>query len=203
MVPALALIVSAVVLPPDAKTQLKLVADKLFSTVAQVRAILPSDEGRERESIGSGVMVAPGLAVTTLHTVVQARQIEAFLPEHGNVEARLVASDPDLDLALLRFAADPAMPPPAPLAADEPAPGDVLIAMGAGDEEVTVIGVTVSAARGKLFALSSGRFLDSRYWGGPLYDSTGHLAGVSLTAIGEPRGAPASAVRALIDRAVP
>src|SRR5205823_4227572 len=124
-------------------------------------------------------------------------------PDRGSVEARLVASDPDLDLALLRFSADAALPPPAPLSSGEPAPGDVLIAMGAGDEEVTVIGVTVSGLHGKLFALSSGRFLHSRYWGGPLYDSNGHLAGVSLTAIGEPRGAPASAVRALIDRAIP
>ena len=79
--------------------------------------------------------------------------------------------------------------------------GDVLLAMGAGDEEVAVVGVTVVEVREGIADLTSPRLIDSRFWGGPLFDVRGDLAGVSLTAIGASRAITAGALRALVQRA--
>lgn len=190
-------LMAAVVVPSDPQAELKAVADKLFATVVQVRALVPVEGGRQAQIFGSGVLVGSGYAVTTLHSVAQAHGIEVVVNDHGAVQAGLVAGDRDLDLALLRlFGSVPLAA--APLAPDAPALGEPLVAMGAGEDEVAVVGVTVVAAQGRTFSLATDHLIDSRFWGGPLFDARGQLAGIELTTVGEPRAAPASAVKALI-----
>jgi S1-C subfamily serine protease len=191
------LLVGAVVLPSDPGVLLKAVADKVFTTVVQVRAVVPVEDGRQTASFGSGVLVGSGYAVTTLHAVAKAEDIDVFVNDIGALKGRVVATDRDLDLALLRLP-ETAPLAAAPLASDAPAPGDPLVAMGAGEDEVAVVGVTVAAAGEHTFALASPHPIDSRFWGGPLFDVRGRLAGIGLTTVGEPRAAPASAVQALV-----
>ncbi len=143
------------------------------------------------------MLVGSGYAVTTLHTVAQARAIEVLINDFGAVQATLAAGDRDLDLALLRLPDSVLLPAP-PFASDAPALGEPLVAMGAGENEVAVVGVTVAAAPGRTFALATDHLIDSRFWGGPLFDARGQLAGIGLPTIGQPRAAPVSAVKALI-----
>jgi S1-C subfamily serine protease len=196
MVLSMALL-AAVVVPSEPQSELKAVADKLFATVVQVRALVPAEGGRQALIFGSGVLVGSGYAVTTLHSVAQAHGIDVLISDHGALQASLVAGDRDLDLALLRLSG-PVPLQAAPLAADAPALGESLVAMGAGEDEVAVVGVTVVAAQGRTFALATDHLIDSRFWGGPLFDARGRLAGIELTTVGEPRAAPATAVKALI-----
>src|SRR5260370_42549712 len=144
-------LLAAVVLPSDPGAELKAVADKLYTTVVQVRAVVVVEGGRQAASFGSGALVGSGYAVTTLHTVAQARAIEVLINDFGAVQATLVAGDRDLDLALLRLPDSVLLPAP-PFASDAPALGEPLVAMGAGENEAAVEGGTVvAAAPGRTF----------------------------------------------------
>ena len=150
--------------------------------------------------------VGDGFAVTTLHTVGTVlpgrmaawSDVEAFVPDAGALPAQIVAWFPDLDLAVLRIpdAADIAA---AALSADTAARGEPLIAVGVGDDAVNVVGVTVAGASGDQLVLSSNRRIDSRYWGGPLFDAKGRLAGIVLPSV-FPRALNSLALASLLGR---
>jgi Do/DeqQ family serine protease len=63
---------------------------------------------REAQSIGSGVIVdaARGYVLTNHHVVEQADTIKVRLTDDRYVDAKLIGSDPDSDLALLQIKAD-------------------------------------------------------------------------------------------------
>jgi len=196
-------LVAAVVLPSEDQADLKALADRLHASVLQVRGRTVRD-GREVLSFGSGVLVGSGMAVTTLHAVAVGsavvEEIEVLAPEAAPMAAHVAAAFPQIDLALLQLDGGASLAAPA-LAASDPAAGDVLIAMGADENEVTVVGVTVAEVHDGVAALVSPHLIDSRFWGGPLFDTHGQLAAVSLTAIVAPRAVTAGTLRALIQQA--
>jgi len=63
---------------------------------------------REAQSIGSGVIVdsAKGYVLTNHHVVEQADAIKVRLTDDRIIDAKLIGSDPDSDLALLQIKAD-------------------------------------------------------------------------------------------------
>jgi len=192
----IALLLAAVVIPSDPQAELKVVADKAHSAVLEVRAeavvAVPGDGGETMvptSTFGTGVLVGNGLAVTTLHTVgmvapgkfVAWKNIEVLLPEHGVVSGELLGWYPEYDLAVLRVP-DAVDAPPA-LATELPARGAPLLAMGADDQAVNVVGVQLAGVSGNVLLLTSAHAVDSRYWGGPVFDSQGRLAGITLPAV--------------------
>jgi len=195
---------AAVILPaPD--TRWKAVADKLFSTVIEVQG----QEAQQTVSSGSGVLLGNGLAITTLHAVAvpspsgkmtPLRDVRVLVPEVGPMDARVMAGVPELDLAVLVLPDQVASLAGAPLATDVPAEGDLLVAMGAGDDAINVRGVVVSSVNGDLFALTSKRVIDSRFWGGPLFDEHGRLVGIQLTSLGGSRAVSARVIQRLLDQ---
>ena len=199
-----ACLVASVVVPdaPDAKS----VADRMHGTVVQVRG-----SAGETSSWATGVLVGPHLAVTPLHavaarvaedgTVSPLPRIDIFLQGREVSAAQIVSTDAALDLALLRLPDRIAPLPSATFAAEDPAPGDTLIAMGAGEDAITVIDVTIVAMHGSIATVASKHPVDSRFWGGPLFDFEGRLAAIELTALGEPRAVAAGVVKAWIERA--
>jgi TRAP-type mannitol/chloroaromatic compound transport system substrate-binding protein len=72
--------------------------------------------------------------------------------------------------------------------------------MGAADGSVSVLGVVVSSVNGDLFTLLSKRIMDSRFWGGPLFDSRGQLAGIQLTSMGPSKAISARTIQWLLDQ---
>lgn len=187
---------AAVILPGDGQDVLKSVADRVHSSVVGVRAqaAIPVPQSGDpaavvqSPSFGTGVLVGDGLAVTTLHTVgsllpgrvVPWEHIEVLIADSGPVGATLVGSFPALDLAVLRL--EKSAGDAVELAPGSPAVGESLLAMGTDDEAITVVGVNVAAVEGNHLFLSTMRRMDSRYWGGPLFDARGRLAGISLPA---------------------
>jgi S1-C subfamily serine protease len=205
---------AAVVIPQnDGGTAFKSVADRVHSSVVAVRAqaALPVAEGNgpqavvQTPSFGTGVLLGNGLAVTTLHTVgnllpgrvVPWNDIEVLVPDAGFVGATLVGWFPDLDLAVLRLASARAGES-VELADTSPPVGEALLAMGTDDDAVTVIGVNVAAVKGDQLLLSSPRRIDSRYWGGPLFDIHGRLAGINLPSL-TPRALTSPALAGLLE----
>ena len=156
---------------------------------------------------GTGVRLGGGLAVTTLHTrgavrpggIQPASEIEALVSDIGPMPAEIVAWFPDLDLAILRLSGGSSLAGPT-LAAEPPARGEPLVAMGTDEEAVSVVGVTVAAANDDHLLLTSLRRVDSRFWGGPLFDARGQLVGITVLSLAQPKALGSVAFRALLDQ---
>lgn len=57
----------------------------------------------KQTSLGSGVIISPqGYILTNNHVVADAEQIEVILPDHTRLEARVIGSDPETDIAVLK-----------------------------------------------------------------------------------------------------
>ncbi|MFV2072805.1 MAG: S1C family serine protease [Thermoanaerobaculales bacterium] len=64
---------------------------------------------------GSGFAVAPGLVLTNYHVIEHAQRVEVSIAEGSTVDARLVGTAPEFDLALLQVAFTADRLPPLPL----------------------------------------------------------------------------------------
>jgi len=204
----------AVVLRTDPADAFKPIADKLHGTVIDVRGRAPvtTDGGQpELETLthGTGTLIGNGLAVTTLHAValrspegrmLPLAHVEVLVPGEGTMQAHVIAGVADLDLAILALPAAAAALEAAPLAPDAPAPGDSLIAMAVDDEAVIGVGIEVAAVEGDLIQLRGRRMLDSRFWGGPLFDARGRLVGVALMSLGPSKAIAARAIQRVVDQ---
>jgi hypothetical protein len=205
---------AAVIVPDDPQLAFKAVADRLHASVIAVRAratVALSSGSDAPQSVqtplfGTGILIGDGLAITTLHTVAAVvpgkmtawSDIEALLQGSGPVPAEITAWFPELGLAVLRVAKT-ASAEEVVFASDAPVAGEALVAMGTDDETVSVVGVTVAATRGDELILSSSRRVDSRYWGGPLFDVHGRLAGITLPSL-TPRAVSSLAIASLVER---
>jgi S1-C subfamily serine protease len=201
------LVVAAVIINQGQDvSNLRSVADRLHTSVIEVKA----SRDEEEVSWGTGVLLGNGLALTALHSVSAASadghiapmsSIAAIVYDHGAVRAHVVAVAEELDLALLRLDSG-VMPEAAPLASEPPSVGDHLVAMGARNEEIVAAGVTVSksAVDGSL-VFTSPRTVDSRFWGGPVFDGEGHLTAMTLESMGAIKAVSIASLRSLIDQA--
>jgi len=205
---------AAVVLRTDPADAFKPIADKLHGTVIDVRgrASVTTDggqQGLETLTHGTGTLLGNGLAVTSLHAValpspegklVPLAYVEVLVPGKGTMQAQVIAGVADLDIAILALPAAAAALEAAPLAPDLPASGDALIAMAVDDEAVIGVGVEVAAVDGDLILLRGRRMLDSRFWGGPLFDARGRLVGVGLMTLGPSKAIAARAIQRVVDQ---
>jgi S1-C subfamily serine protease len=206
---------TAAVVQPDPEKRLKSVADRVHSTVVEVRAVaaavIPAEDKSQEivptASFGTGVLLGAGLVVTTLHTVGVAlpgqmaawKNIEALVPDAGAFAAEVVAWFPDAGLALLRIPANASQTAPV-FATEPPQRGATLLAMGAGEDAVTAPGVVVVGVAGEtLWLTSRSSGVDSRYWGGPLFDEEGRLAGITLPSV-TPKALTSAALVAMLER---
>jgi len=140
------------------------------------------------------------VAVRSGGTMVPLQEIQVLVPEAGRFGARVVDALPELDLALLRLSEEGAHLAAAPLAIEVPSEGDLLIAMGSADDAISIVGVVVSRVNGELFTLHSEHAADSRFWGGPLFDGQGRLAGIQLPSANGSMAVSARLIQRMLDR---
>ncbi len=182
----------------DFRVVVKNAQDKVFPAVVFIKCLQETHEmGKKisREMVGSGVIISPaGEMLTNRHVVDKAVEIRCLLYDGRSMDAKLVGSDKDTDLALLKLKTPPgAAPLPFAKLGDSNRlnEGDFVMAMGApwGLNRSVSIGI-ISCAR---------RFLPQRseysLWlqtdaaispgnsGGPLVNTDGEVIGINALAV--------------------
>ena len=148
-----------------------------------------SDEeaAQGQSSLGSGVIVAAqGFILTNNHVVEGADEIAVMLPGGKVAEARVVGTDPEADLAVLRVEAKGLQP----ITFADPASvqiGDIVLAVGDpfGVGQTVTQGIVSATGRNRLGINTFENFIQTDAAinpgnsGGALVDASGHLVGIN------------------------
>ncbi len=177
-----------------------------------------TDQQRESSSLGSGIVVDAkrGLVLSNHHVIAKADEIQVTLHDGRTLEATLIGSDPDTDVAVLRI-------PPKDLMAipfadsDRLRVGDFVVAIGNpfGLRQTVTSGIVSGLGRSGLGIEGYENFIQTDASinpgnsGGPLVDLRGQLVGMN-TAILAPGGGnigigfaiPANMARSIVEQIV-
>ncbi|WP_199100372.1 DegQ family serine endoprotease [Dyella sp. ASV21] len=151
--------------------------------------MMPSPEDQQRTSLGSGFIIsADGYILTNSHVVDGADSVTVRLQDHRTLTAKVVGSDPQYDIALLRVDAKGALP--AVSIGDSRAlkPGQWVLAIGSPfGFDYTVTQGIVSAVGRNLGSqdqpytsfIQTDVPINRGNSGGPLFDLQGRVVGVN------------------------
>jgi serine protease DegQ len=172
---------------------------------------------QQTSSLGSGVIVsADGLVLTNHHVVESADEIEALLSDGRRAKAKLVGSDPETDLAVLRLELQ-GLPAIEFGNADSARVGDVVLAVGNpfGVGQTVTMGIISALGRNQLGINTFENFIQTDAAinpgnsGGALVDSAGRLLGINTAIYSRSGGSlgigfaiPSSTVRQVMDQIV-
>lgn len=146
------------------------------------------DDGSRPESgLGSGVIVSPdGYILTNFHVIEAADQIEVALADGRKLKAKIVGSDPESDLAVIRVDAD-SLPAITFGRMDNVGVGDVVLAIGNpfGVGQTVTMGIVSALGRTHLGINTFENFIQTDAAinpgnsGGALIDAKGTLIGIN------------------------
>lgn len=146
------------------------------------------DEGEAQEGLGSGVVVSTdGLILTNNHVVEGADEIEVASSDGHKYPARVIGTDPESDLAVVKIKAQAALPAIAFAPSDSLRVGDVVLAIGNpfGVGESVTMGIVSALGRSQLGINTFENFIQTDAAinpgnsGGALVDSNGALVGIN------------------------
>ncbi|SNX28920.1 serine protease DegQ [Polynucleobacter meluiroseus] len=139
-------------------------------------------------SLGSGVLVSPeGIILTNYHVIGDAGEIEVALADGRKFKAKMIGSDPETDIAVLRIDAKQ-LPTPITLGKiDSVHVGDVVLAIGNpfGVGQTVTSGIVSALGRDHLGINTFENFIQTDAAinpgnsGGALIDTRGHLIGIN------------------------
>ena len=149
------------------------------------------DEAQRASSLGSGVIVSTsGYVITNHHVVEAADEIEVTLADGKKLLAKLVGSDPDTDLAVLRV--DTENLPAITFGSSETLRvGDIVLAIGSpfGFSQTVTSGIVSALGRSGLGINTFENFIQTDAAinpgnsGGPLIDASGNLIGINTAIV--------------------
>jgi serine protease DegQ len=146
---------------------------------------LPREE--QQASLGSGVIVSPeGYILTNNHVVEAADEIEVVLADGRKAPAKIVGTDPETDLAVIRIEARN-LPVIVLGRADQAKVGDVVLAIGNpfGVGQTVTMGIISAVGRNNLHINQFENFIQTDAAinfgnsGGALVDTSGNLLGIN------------------------
>jgi Do/DeqQ family serine protease len=146
------------------------------------------EQSQRRSGLGSGVVVSPeGYILTNFHVIDGADEIEVAHDDGRKYKARVVGSDPESDLAVLRIPADHKLPVIAFGSSDTLRVGDVVLAIGNpfGVGQTVTSGIVSALGRSHLGINTFENFIQTDAAinpgnsGGALVDSNGNLVGIN------------------------
>lgn len=188
---------------------LSLLAPALDELLARIRPVMAVVRDGHRGA-GAGVLIDNGLVLTNAHVAERSHKLRVTLEDNREVEARLVARDPQVDLALLQIPANGHAG--ATLAAQPPRPGEMVFAFGHpwGQRNVLTAGVfsavtTARTQQGEIALLRTDLQLAPGNSGGPLLNAAGEVIGLNAMIFGGDQSVaiPASLIRAFLAQAQP
>ncbi len=168
-------------------------SDQVFPAVVYIKVVRENLAGGKNSAnavSGSGVLISPeGELLTNFHVVDKAREIRCLLHDGRAYSAKVVGSDKDLDLALLRLEREDNAPPLvfARLADATVGEGDFVMAMGApwGLARSVSIGIISCSSR---YLPTNGEYalwyqtdaaISPGNSGGPLVNTQGEVVGIN------------------------
>lgn len=146
------------------------------------------EQSQRRSGLGSGVVVSPeGYILTNNHVIEGADEIEVAHNDGRKYKARVVGSDPESDLAVLRIPADHKLPVIAFGSSDSLRVGDVVLAIGNpfGVGQTVTSGIVSAMGRSHLGINTFENFIQTDAAinpgnsGGALVDTNGNLVGIN------------------------
>jgi S1-C subfamily serine protease len=156
----------------------------------------PEFRRREESSRGSGVIIdGAGHIATNFHVIRGMQEIEVQLADGRSAPAKLVGTDPDTDLAILKI--DLKNLPVMPLGrSDQLRVGDVVLAIGnsAGLGQTVTQGIVSATGRAQLELALLENFIQTDAAinpgnsGGALVTAAGELVGINTAILGREQG---------------
>jgi len=180
-------------------------------------ALDTKERKRLETSLGSGVIISEqGYILTNHHVIAGADTIQVTLRDGRNAEAKLIGSDPDTDVAVLKIEL-PRLPAITLGHSDKMRIGDVVLAIGNpfGFGQTVTMGIVSATGRSQLGINTFENFIQTDAAinpgnsGGALVDAAGNLIGIN-TAIFSKTGSsvgigfaiPTSLAREVMDQIV-
>jgi serine protease DegS/serine protease DegQ len=166
-------------------TRRRVIAPELQRFTGLVK--LGPSETFTREYLGSGVIVSQdGYLVTNNHVIKNANEIAVALWDNRIYEARVVGTDPDTDLAVLKIEAD-GLKAAEFADSDKVRPGDVVLAIGNpfGLSQTVTHGIISATGRSGLDVSAIENFIQTDApvnegsSGGALINTLGQVVGIS------------------------
>jgi serine protease DegS len=157
---------------------------------------LPAVRRRVESSLGSGVIIdTAGHVITNHHVVKDANEIRVQLADGRVATPKVVGTDPDTDLAVLRVDL-PELPAMSLGRSDELRPGDVVLAIGnpLGLSQTVTQGIVSATGRGSLRLATFADFIQTDAAinfgnsGGALIDTEGQLVGINTAVLAQALG---------------
>jgi serine protease DegQ len=176
------------------------------------------DEPRRSASLGSGVIVSPkGYVLTNNHVVENMEEIEVLLADgRTRLKARLVGTDPETDLAVLKLDREN-LPSATFGTAETVRVGDVVLAIGNpfGVGQTVTMGIVSALGRRGLNLNTYENFIQTDASinvgnsGGALVDASGNLIGINTAIFSRTGGSvgigfaiPVSTAKAVLEQIV-
>lgn len=172
---------------------------------------------RMQSSLGSGVIVdESGVIVTNFHVIEGADQIKIALPDGREFQSKVMLSDKELDLAVLRIDAGVDLPALPMGDSDSIAIGDLVLAIGNpfGVGQTTTSGIISATARSQIGVSDFGFFIQTDASinpgnsGGALIGMDGQLLGINTAIFSRGGGSngigfaiPSNMVKAVVAQA--
>ena len=175
--------------------------DELLGRVRPSLALITNG----RRGSGAGVLAGAGLVLTNLHVVGRARSVQVILDDDTHYDAKVIASDPKVDLALLQIPANGHTP--AVISSATPRPGELVYAFGHpwGQRNVLTGGVLSAVTRirgrdGDVPVLRADVQLAPGNSGGPLLNAAGEVIGLNAMIFGGDQSVaiPSSLIRSFL-----
>ena len=174
-------------------------------------------QSQPQTGLGSGVIVSPdGYILTNNHVVEGADEIEVTLTDSRRARARVIGTDPDTDLAILKIELDK-LPVIVLGNSDVLAVGDQVLAIGNpfGVGQTVTSGIVSALGRTQLGINTFENFIQTDAAinpgnsGGALVDTNGHLMGINTAIYSRSGGSmgigfaiPTSTARSVLDAIV-
>ena len=178
--------------------------EELLGRVRPVLAVVMD----KRRGAGAGILLGNGLVLTNAHVAGRGRSLQVVLADEETYPARLVASDKNVDLALLEIPHTGHAV--AVLSKETPRPGEMVFAFGHpwGQRNVLTGGVlsAVTSLRGRggeIPVLRADVQLAPGNSGGPLLNAAGEVIGLNAMIFGGDQSVaiPAGLIREFMETA--